>query len=526
MWIDSVVESPYAGRVWWTRMPPVRTVVANLSRELPVVLLILVAALVTRFHLIDADSVWLDEVTTYHRARLNIGRLIADSELHHHNPTYFLFMHAWLKLGDNEVMLRAPSAVFGALTVLGGYLLGRIAGGRWVATATAVVLLLNPALVAYSQEARMYAMSTFAAVVAMAGLLWLVVHPAEAVHPFLRRWWRSEGGSNPWSTLAWLACSFGWVLVLYLHGTGVLFVLACSVVALVRLVASPVDRLRFAASYTVANLLSLLAFGPWLVRLFGQAEAVKDKYWAVFPTPARGAYEIGTAFLFGNDPWRWVVVIALAVAGSYTLRRQRLLVASLWSLALLGPTLLLLASVWKPMFMHRLILWAAVPFGVLVGAGFAAPALPAVRVAMLALALFFGGWALNAEYYEPFRKEPWRQAIQFLHRRVKPADRVLAFSYSVKQILEYHFGRTTQPVKRFRYDVASKPRNLPDAGPRRVLWVLSRQGHKRMDLLDGLAARDWREVEKKNLGKGIAVRRFVPARGRPVRRQESEPLTE
>jgi mannosyltransferase len=510
MRIALVRECPYAGRVWWSNVPPVRTVIANLSREGLVVPLIVIAAFVSRFHLIGGESLWLDEVITYHRSRESIPSLILESERHHHNPAYFLLMHAWLKLGDNEVMLRAPSAVFGALTVLVGYLMGRIVGGRWVAVATAVVLLLHPALVAYSQEARMYAISTFAAAVATTCLLWLLLHPVGTVHPFLRRWWRTEAGEARWSTLAWLGCSFGWVLVLYAHATGVFFVFACAVVALARLVAVPVERLRFAASYTVAVLLSLLGYAPWLVRLFRQAESFKERFWAVFPTPVRTAYEIGAALSLGNQPWRWGLVIALALAGSYALRRRPLAVAWLWLLTFLGPGLLLLASAWKPMFMHRLFLWAAIPFGVLVGAGLVAPARPAVRVALLGTAILLGGWRINVEYYEPYRKEPWRHAITFVRRNVAQGDRVLAGSFSVKEILEYHFGRKTAPMQRFPY--STKVTDAPRSGPPMSLWVLSRKRQQALEFAAMLAARGWERTEVRAFGKGIDVIRYVPAR--------------
>jgi hypothetical protein len=91
----------------------------------------------------------------------------------------------------------------------------------------------------------MYGVYVFAATVAMLGLLWLVAHPTEATHPFIPRLWRGERQVGTRATLAWLACTFGWVVTLYCHATAGLFVVACAVVALVRLVVVPVDRLRF-----------------------------------------------------------------------------------------------------------------------------------------------------------------------------------------------------------------------------------------------------------------------------------------
>jgi hypothetical protein len=483
---------------------------AFLSREIVVVGVIVVVAFVTRFYALGAESLWRDELTTFHRSRMSLPGIVESSQKNHHNPAYFLLMHAWLKLGDSEVMMRAPSAFFGALTIPIGYLLGRVVGGRWVALATAVVLLLNPRLLAYAQEARMYGLFVLGSSISITGLFWLLEHPEESVHPLLgfRRGARRPSRK---ATLAWLACSVGWAIALYCHATAALFVLSCSVVALVRIVARPAERFRFLASFCIANVLTLLAFVPWLLRLMRQVQVFKETFWAPFPGAGRMAVEFGTVFFYGKSPLRVLFVVLLAIAGTYAIRKKPLTLASLWLLSLLGPGLVVLASFWKPIFFGRQFLWAAVPFGVIVGAGFTAIPRPALRVAALSAVLVAGSLALSFEYYQPYNKERWRESIDFLRSRVRRGDTVMARSPAASMALEYHFTRKTAPQRRFRYLRPRAVEKLPSLRAGELLWVLGRN-RDIATVPDTLVRIGWEQADEKAFGAGVVATSFRPPR--------------
>jgi mannosyltransferase len=499
-------------RGYWDSLA--RSLARKLSNEVALVTALVVAAFVSRFYALGTESVWLDEAITFHRSQGTIASVIADSELHHHNPAYFLFMHAWLTLGDDEFMLRAPSAFFGALTVPAGYFLGRIVGGRWVAAAAAIVLLTNPRLVAYAQEARMYAPYVLGISIAIVSLIWLVANPTESQHPLLRL--GKPGGSTS-AAFAWVGCSLGWVIALYCQATAALAVLSCSLVALLRILLEPRERLRFLASFTVAGLLAVAAYTPWLFRLGGQVRAVHETFWAVFPSAERVGVELGPSFFFGNDVWRWLLVGCLALAGSYVLRQRPLVLASLWLLSLLGPGLVLLVSLWQPIFMHRQFLWACVPFAVIVGAGLTIPKHVSARVVCLSAALAAGAWALHTEYYEPYDKERWRDTIAFVRRSAHSDDKVIAASQSVKRLFEYYFSRKTSPLRRFRYERAQEDTQLPTPGRRGGLWVVSRG--QRKEIRARLAAQGWELLEAKRFGKGIEVGHYgATSRAFPIPR--------
>ena len=118
-----------------------------------------------RLHNLTYHSLWFDEAMSVHWARSSVPRILevgfnlAEDRL---PPLYYLSLHYWrLAAGDGEVAVRLPSVLLGTLLIPLVYrltvdLLGG-SNGRKVAALAAALTALNPFLVWYSQEARMYA---------------------------------------------------------------------------------------------------------------------------------------------------------------------------------------------------------------------------------------------------------------------------------------------------------------------------------------------------------------------------------
>src|ERR1019366_6685216 len=75
-------------------------------------------ALAVRFHGLSDKPLWLDEIITQRRANLPISDLIANSLYNKQFPTYFVLIRAFDAPIINEWMLRLPSAILGAISVL------------------------------------------------------------------------------------------------------------------------------------------------------------------------------------------------------------------------------------------------------------------------------------------------------------------------------------------------------------------------------------------------------------------------
>ena len=128
-----------------------------------------------RFYRLDAQSYWNDEGISLGLAGRSVPTILRSAAADIHPPGYYLVLKAWHALtGDTEFALRGLSALAGIVLVALLYRLGRVYFDRPAALAAAALGALNPFLVYYSQEARMYALAaTLAAASFLLFSLWL-----------------------------------------------------------------------------------------------------------------------------------------------------------------------------------------------------------------------------------------------------------------------------------------------------------------------------------------------------------------
>jgi mannosyltransferase len=146
-------------------------------------LLILLLATGLRFYRLDAQSFWNDEGNSARLSERTLPMIIEGTASDIHPPLYYVMLRGWRELvGDSEFGLRSFSAFAGILTVattlaLARYLYARSSRKRSTAVAVLIAGLLaavNPTLVYYSQETRMYAMLALLGVLSTLILLrWL-----------------------------------------------------------------------------------------------------------------------------------------------------------------------------------------------------------------------------------------------------------------------------------------------------------------------------------------------------------------
>jgi uncharacterized membrane protein len=172
-----------------------------------VVIVILWLASALRFYQLDEHSFWNDEGNSARLSERALPLIIEGTASDIHPPFYYLALRGWRELlGETEFGLRSFSAFAGILTVALTFALGRQFQrpvlrkgwpGQIVLLAAVLLAAINPALIYYSQETRMYALLALLAALSTL-LLW--------------RWLNSRRG------LAWAA---GYILAasagLYTH---------------------------------------------------------------------------------------------------------------------------------------------------------------------------------------------------------------------------------------------------------------------------------------------------------------------
>ncbi len=237
--------------------------------QLALMVAILLVAMAVRVHQLDAPSLWYDEGVAYAHSQRSLAELIPRLRDNVHVPAYFgtlaLYEDA---VGSHEFSLRSLSLWFSLISISGVYALGkRLFGGVTGMTAAALVTF-NTFNIHYAQETRMYAMLSAIAVLSMWCLVGLVQSLSQ---PDVRR-----GVGVRWGLALALLNTLG----AYTHISYALVMLAQGVLAVLWLGHLAWDRqtrwrtVGFAfAVYTLANLLTLAFFAPWMGTAIAQIGA-------------------------------------------------------------------------------------------------------------------------------------------------------------------------------------------------------------------------------------------------------------
>lgn len=124
-----------------------------------VMLGIIVFAFFLRLHHLDSQSLWNDEGNAYVQATRSFSDIAANAARDIHPPGYYWLLAGWRSLvGESEFALRALSVFASLLTVAFTYALGRRLFNPAAGLVAAGLVALNTFSIYYAQEARMYAL--------------------------------------------------------------------------------------------------------------------------------------------------------------------------------------------------------------------------------------------------------------------------------------------------------------------------------------------------------------------------------
>jgi mannosyltransferase len=375
-----------------------------------------------RFHALERQSLWDDEMSTLQTISMPNGAILERFATYEtHPPLYFLQLKVWRAMGLRSlVKLRANSAFWGSLSLILIYMVARLYGGETAGLLGLGLLSLSPFHLAYSQELRPYAM-------AMAISL-------GALFTLERR--------------SWVLLGFLWTALLYTHYWGAFVVLAQAVYGWTT-ARSENDKKAVLASAGAAALL----FAPWLPILRAQLGVVNG---LAFWVPAFSVANLGKVFLayagllFNMASWTfylrttiWVlVIIGIAFAGVFVKGIVSGPRAAIWWLAVgLGVPWLL--SLWKP----AIFVWYRYPilmlpaFAILVAAGLLGIKPRAIQIlvtVMLLSSQIWGTWT----YFHHWQKANPEAVVRYIHWLKKPATVVVRPSYFAALFGFYDQGTT------------------------------------------------------------------------------------
>jgi mannosyltransferase len=264
----------------------------------PWLILVLAIGFILRYWNLTAVSLWHDEAFSVLMVKYQVGEMISRLILDVHPPLYYLAYYGWQSIFGNQVFdLRFFSLVLGMVTLIGLWLLvKKTFEDRMLAFWVVLVSAVNPFLVLYSQEGRMYALGLFLVVFANFFLI-KAIREKEVVNWFF-------------------------FIVLASCATYVHYYLLFSVFAALLFIGYKAYQQKEARSYYIKSLLISISFLvalylPWMKHFFSQAGQVQDNYW--IPEMVAGSVPntlinllTGGVFGLGDSQW-WLRVIIVGL---------------------------------------------------------------------------------------------------------------------------------------------------------------------------------------------------------------------
>lgn len=382
-------------------------------------------AFALRLYGLDDKPLWLDEIITWGRSGRPVADLTVNALSNRHFPTYF----ALIKLfhADDAWLLRLPSAFFGSVcVVLVAMIATRVHSAR-AGLVAGLLMALSPFDVQFSQEARPYAVVSCFILIA----LWGLVRIAGSLPP---------AGSTPdrdtRARNGWMAYTLGTAVALYLHLVATAWLVASNVAVLLVATRRPRPDRAFVRAWLRRQAIILVIWLPGLAAMLllrsdpGQSlrwlppfslQHLRSLFSSVYLF--RIADVVSFELLPTLAPGFGAVVLILAAAGAWQLRRQPVLLSVCGIAAIALPVLVLAVSLVQPILIPRYLSWSTGPYVVLAGVGLAA--LPRRAFAIATVALLAGGVAALTPYYRSETKPRWDLAARYLAQHLGPSDIVV-----------------------------------------------------------------------------------------------------
>jgi len=376
-----------------------------------------------RFLHISKKSFWFDEGVSVAIARLdwyNLARLLWRREAN--MSLYYLLLKGWLHLGHSEAFIRALSVLAAVATIPALYCLGRQLFDRRVGLIAATLLTVNAFHIAYSQEARSYALFVLLSTLSV---LYFV---------------RSVQDPSPHNRRMHIAAS---ALAVYAHFFAVLLIVTEWLSLKLherRNTSQPLRRnWRWIAGLSAPILIfvAVTGAGPlaWIPR-----PGLHDLYRLLLWLTGDAGWILLLIYALICLP-AWMAAIQRSPAQATDSNRWKYSLLLLWLVFPLA--FIILVSQLRPLFLDRYFLFLTPGLALTAAAGLVR--LPSKWLTALGLALLFvfSFCGLDSYYARDYdlEHEDWRSATRYVLDRAQPGDAII-----------FHTGMGRMPYEYYRWD--------------------------------------------------------------------------
>src|SRR4030067_2436783 len=416
-----------------------------------------------RLYQLGSNSLWFDEAISVWFANESPGNIIIkQTSADVHPPFYYIVLSLWINVfGNGEFDVRLLSAIFGILSIPLLYLIVKNLFGNQPALISALILAMSPFHIYYSQEARMYSILTFCVLLSIFFMVKMLCI-----------------GEEIKLTKKTIYYSIGYVIstvaALYCHNIALLLPVAQNLFFIIFW-----NRHRPFLKFWIPSLLTIIIlWAPWTSTFFKQSSSVGKSFY----TPPLTLESIINLFAtFNNGPTYWL--FNGIDVGNFSLIHGRLVLLTIIFFSLLcltgiiygrhNPRSLvllllisfvtigtqLLISLKHSILATQTLIWASVPYIVLIALGISSIKLKWVFALTIVLIIAINSASLY-KYYTEFEKERWDLAAEYVAqnsdvREPQSNDKedLVLFSSALGQIpFEYYFDK---------YDLMLEKQGLP-----------------------------------------------------------------
>jgi mannosyltransferase len=454
-----VSTSEYSAREISPRRPPGLARVRASSLEGRVLLALVVAAAVIRIMTIDNQSLWADEALTAYEAGQSFTAMVHTvTSIETTPPLYFILIWVWAKaFGTSEVALRSISVLAGVSLVPIAYLCTRELLERRAGLIAAALVVVNPLMIWYSQEARAYMLL---AALSGASFLWFLRARRDPSRRNLGWWAGFSAAALTTHFFAGFAIAPEAVWLLWAARSRAT-VLAVGIVAAVQMAMLPFAIIDASPSRGVG----------WI----GQISPVHRVATTVIEWGASNLYRRITTIegVVAGVALGLILVILLGLGGDRRTRRAAAVAGVVAAFVFLAP--LGFAAVGQDYFLSRNVIPAFVPVVVVLAAACTAPRAREAGgiLAVVLLGIFcFASFTVQTHPY--LQRPAWRKVARALGpgelpRAILAADGTTADALKIYLPGASWTTRLARPTLIREIDVVGATKRLRLIGPRQPL---------------------------------------------------------
>ncbi|MGQ9628231.1 MAG: glycosyltransferase family 39 protein [Anaerolineae bacterium] len=460
---------------------------------------IILLGLALRFYRLGAQSLWLDEAFSLWAASfpldLSLQILVGDAV---HPPLFYLLLRLTMLAGQDEFFLRLPAAFFGVAAIPLIYVVGRRFFGVGAGLLAALLLSLSPLHVWYSQEARMYTMSAFLALLCMYFFLRVAggLSRAGFPSPYFSLQWREnphpsptpqavEGGGIDWFALG--LCS---ALAYITH----YFTLFLPLAQLVFIICTFRQNHRLFRKWVLCQALAFAPLVPWLWAVYHREALSFGIGWIPRPTLldipltlwnfSLGYTGQAGLFSWGLSP-RLIGLAFFALTFLNGVRQALFGKVSLLAVFWLALPLAIdfIISLRLPLYVDRHFLIALPAYLILVAGGAMGNmenggwrmgnGWRAWRFTLGLALVLSATLSLPAVYHDPaFAKEDWRAAARYIEREEKAGDALALRQYQLTLPFDHYYRGSLERDVITTNRVTKPPAEIASGHER--LWLVYR----------------------------------------------------